>query len=131
MFRVEIPTQVLYLTLSWQRFLSYWNQSIDLQNKSMNWFLYGRDLRHERVKDSKILKFFERNGLAFSIANLQQSCCHLPSIAGSRFLLIARQPLWKNEMFVQPVLHFHWLWSLSYSLTDITSSHNKEAVNKA
>ena len=26
------------------------NQSIDLQSKSMDWFLYAKDLRHERVK---------------------------------------------------------------------------------
>ena len=26
------------------------NQSIGLQSKSKNWFLYDRDLRHERVK---------------------------------------------------------------------------------
>ena len=25
------------------------NQSIDLQSKSMEWFLYDRDLRHERI----------------------------------------------------------------------------------
>ena len=30
--------------------LSYRNQSIDLQSKSVDWFLYDRDLRHERVK---------------------------------------------------------------------------------
>ena len=29
--------------LSWRKSLSYINQSIDLQNKSMDWFLYGRD----------------------------------------------------------------------------------------
>ena len=29
--------------------LSYRNHSIDLQDKSMDWFLYDRDLRHERV----------------------------------------------------------------------------------
>ena len=38
------------LTLSWLRFLSYRNQSIDLFWKSMDWFLYTRDLRHERFK---------------------------------------------------------------------------------
>ena len=38
------------LTLSWRMSLSYTNQSIDLQSKSMGWFLYDRDLRHERVK---------------------------------------------------------------------------------
>ena len=38
------------LTLSWRRPLSYWNQSIDLQSKSMDWFLYDNGLRHESVK---------------------------------------------------------------------------------
>ena len=37
-------------TLSWQRSLSYRNQSIDLLCKSMDCFLYDRDLLHERVK---------------------------------------------------------------------------------
>ena len=37
------------LTLSWQRPLSYRNQFIDLQSKSMDWFLYDNDLHHERV----------------------------------------------------------------------------------
>ena len=37
------------LTLSWRRSLWCRNQSIDLQSKSMDWFLYHRDLRHERV----------------------------------------------------------------------------------
>ena len=36
-------------TLSWQRSRSYRNQSIDLQSKSRDWFLYHRDLRYERV----------------------------------------------------------------------------------
>ena len=38
-----------WLILSWRRPLSYRNQSIDLQSKSMDWFLYDNDLRHERV----------------------------------------------------------------------------------
>ena len=38
-----------YVTLSWWRSLSCRNQSIDLQSKSIDWFLYYRDLRHERV----------------------------------------------------------------------------------
>ena len=37
------------LTLSWRRSLSYRNQSTDLLCKSMDWFLYDRDPRHERV----------------------------------------------------------------------------------
>ena len=38
------------LTRLWRRSLSYRNQSIDLQSKSMDWFLYDNSLRHERVK---------------------------------------------------------------------------------
>ena len=38
------------LTLSCRRSLSYRNQSIGLLCKSMDWFLYDMDLRHERVK---------------------------------------------------------------------------------
>ena len=41
----------LWLTLSWRRPLSYRNQSIDLQSKSVYWFLYDNGLRHERVKE--------------------------------------------------------------------------------
>ena len=37
------------LTLSWWRCLSYRNQSIYLLCKSIDWFLYDRNLRHERV----------------------------------------------------------------------------------
>ena len=37
------------LTLSWRRSLSYRNHPIDLICKSVDWFLYDRDLRHERV----------------------------------------------------------------------------------
>ena len=41
------------LTLSWRRPLSYRNQSIDLQSKSMGWFLYDNGLRHERVNKER------------------------------------------------------------------------------
>ena len=37
------------LNLLWWRFILYRNYSIDLQNKSMNWFLYDKNPRHERV----------------------------------------------------------------------------------
>ena len=40
------------LTFSWRGLLSYRNQSIDLQSKSMDWFLYDNGLRYERVKNS-------------------------------------------------------------------------------
>ena len=44
-----VPVQ--RLTLSWRRSLLYRNQSIDLQNKSMDWFLYHTDLCHVKVND--------------------------------------------------------------------------------
>ena len=43
------------LTLSWQRSLSQRNQSIDLLCKSMDWFPYDKDLRHENVKALKVI----------------------------------------------------------------------------
>ena len=44
-----LPHGHLLLTLSWRTPLSYRNQSIDSQSKSMDWFLYDKGLRHERV----------------------------------------------------------------------------------
>ena len=44
------------LTLSWQRSLSYRNQSIDLLSQSMDWFVYDGDFRHERVKVARVVK---------------------------------------------------------------------------
>ena len=49
------------LTPSWRRSLSYRNQSINLQSKSMDWFLYGKDLSHERAKEHCWLKFQPHN----------------------------------------------------------------------
>ena len=50
-----IVTNEFLLTLSWRKLLSYRNQSIDLQTKSMDWFLYDDSLRHERVNLFKIV----------------------------------------------------------------------------
>ena len=47
----QLNTTMTRLTLSWWRLLSYKNQSIDLLRKSMDWFLYDNDLRHEKVKN--------------------------------------------------------------------------------
>ena len=49
--KYKCPSVTKYsLTLSWRGPLSYRNQSINLQSKSMNWFLYDNGLGHERVK---------------------------------------------------------------------------------
>ena len=39
-----------HLTLSQRRPISYRNQSIDLQSKSMDWFLHDIGFRRERIK---------------------------------------------------------------------------------
>ena len=43
------------LTLSWRRSLSCRKQSIDLQSKAVDWFLYDWDLDHERVNREWII----------------------------------------------------------------------------
>ena len=43
------------LTLLWRGSLSYRNQSIDFFCKSMDWFLYNRGLRHERINYFELL----------------------------------------------------------------------------
>ena len=49
-------SSLMRLALSWRRPLSYRNQSIDLFRKSMDWFLHGKCLRHERVKQRRFDK---------------------------------------------------------------------------
>ena len=46
-------TAILFNSL-WWRSLSYRNQSINSQSNSMDWFLYNRELHHERVKDCPV-----------------------------------------------------------------------------
>ena len=49
--KIRLWTYFIPLTLSWRGCLSYRNQSIDLFCTSMDWFLYDKDLRHERVNN--------------------------------------------------------------------------------
>ena len=49
------------LTLSWRRSLSYRNKSIDMQSKSMDWFLFNWYLRHERVNYIILVLSLRRN----------------------------------------------------------------------
>ena len=48
------------LTLSWRRSLSNRNQSTDLLCKSIDWFLYDIDIRHERFKSIRLIKLQNR-----------------------------------------------------------------------
>ena len=67
----KLDTDMRWLALSYWRLLSYRNQSMDLQSESMDWFLYDRNLRNERInpfvlnvtflyllKTSEILRIF-------------------------------------------------------------------------
>ena len=74
-------------TLSWWRSISYRNQSIDLQNKSMDWFLYDRDLRHEKIK--RQLWNYKLNQ-TFQI----------------RIIHCSNKYLWKNEKYVLQYIVF-------------------------
>ena len=50
----------ILLTLSWQRPLSYRNQSIALQSKSMDWLLYSKDLKEASsliIKETEKLEY--------------------------------------------------------------------------
>ena len=59
---------VAHLTLSWRRSLSYKNRPIDLQSKSMDWFLHDMDLCHERGKHFFLLnQFLWQLALYFSV----------------------------------------------------------------
>ena len=61
------------LTLSWQRSLSYRNQSVDLESKSVDWFLYDSKLRHERVNE--VLSSVYASGNNMSLI-LSRTYCH-------------------------------------------------------
>ena len=74
-------------TLSWRRSLSYRTQSTDLQNKSMDWFLYDRDLRHEKIK--RQLWNYKLNQ-TFQI----------------RIIHCSNKYLWKNEKYVLQYIVF-------------------------
>ena len=71
-FFIQYP---LILTLSWWWSLSYRNQSIDLLCKSLDWFLYDRDLRHESVNESKYCWF--SCGVKFCFNCQFYSLCYL------------------------------------------------------
>ena len=79
-----VPNKEVWI-LSWRRFLSFRNQSFDLLCKSMDWFLYDRNLRHERVKEMINLwcmvqlktRRFQENSLFKNKWLCRTSCCYI------------------------------------------------------
>ena len=47
-------------SLLWRRFLSYRNQFVDLQSKSLDWFLHDRHFRHEELSTDTPYDFINK-----------------------------------------------------------------------
>ena len=80
----------LFLTILWRRSLSHRSQSIDMLSKSNDWFLYGRDFHHERVKvrlyvTTSSVSYNVCKTLRFWISLLKHSICF--SLSPSNWLL--------------------------------------------
>ena len=82
----------LGLTLSWRRSLPYRNQSIDLQSKSVDWFLYDRDFLNERVNNEK--------------AAANQSKCNL-----IKHKKCSKSTFWMTFVTYQLKVNTHWIKS--------------------
>ena len=76
------------LTLSWQRPLSYRNQSIDLLCKSVDWFLYDNSLRQERVK--------QENKLDILVVEVYSH----PAFTAENIVISPNFLLWKLQSFM-------------------------------
>ena len=89
------------LTFSWRIPLSCRNQSIDLQSKSMDWFLHDNGLRHERVKweDSRNLKRKNRKCWYLAVIKiLQYNCDQSQTNLLERMTMIGQ--MWQKSLFL-------------------------------
>ena len=93
------------LTLPWWRSPSYRNQSNNLLCKSMDWFLYDRDLFHERVKTlfthhtpkvCPLYRVVKQNSLFFSICVFSHENSRFTGQQGKR-----------EAISLYPFYHFH------------------------
>ena len=93
----------LHLTLSWPRPISYRNQSIDLQSKSMDWLLYDIGLRHEKVKFLKRLS--KTNDFNGSFVGVKLIANSMPSImihfSSNSWFLVLKLPYTVSEAVAQ------------------------------
>ena len=93
--------------------LSYRNQPIDLQSKSIDWFLWDRDLNHERVHwekfwenavlslDNSPREVICQNLLKLFCENIFPKKLHHRSMAGSYIdLCYLKQPYHDDEAFI-------------------------------
>ena len=105
------------LTLLWRTSRSYRNQSIDLLCKSIDRFLYDRDLRHDRVKNGINyinLRFIYKNPIILSLLKtvffLKIHHMYLPTILTySLKLYIIWKYIFYNEDFFELTFIEHFL----------------------
>ena len=97
-------------TLSWRRPLSYRNQFIDLQSKSMDWFLCDNGLRHEKVA----AWVYSKNEEAFCFRNVDKE-----------MEMEKRRRKWYparvNIKILHPTLHKKWSFPLGISSVNVTN----------
>ena len=77
--RSEAAILTSSLNLPWRRSLSYWNQSIDLLSKSVDWFLCDNDLRHERIKTVFLTNFAKSIGKHSCLCHPLYYSCRIPT----------------------------------------------------
>ena len=96
------------LTLSWWISLSYRNQSIDLQSKSIDSFLHDTDLRHQRVNqilsDAPCCHFDVSQKFYIASATFYQylAVTHQPIIKGSSTSNIIFSRFSKQKFLIKP-----------------------------
>ena len=91
------------LTLSWRKSLSYRNQSINLQRKSMDWFLSDRYTRHKRVK-------------------CFQSMSRWSSFDTIRYINIKIQEPWYSRYYLEFIITFSLFYLFDCKSADLTVS---------
>ena len=102
-YEVFLTQGVSYLTLSYRRYLLYRTRSIDLLCKSMDWFLYVRDLPHERVKGSKARPIWNTWFFRFSLFDNDSII--------SRIDLLHLQTVWKMTLYSYNFSSLIWSYS--------------------
>ena len=119
------------LTFLWRKSLSYRKQSTDLLCKSMDWFLYERDLRHERVKrhlektkGTKLSVFWILNDLGcyWNNCSMRATIFKALSLFFKRFSVCLQKSI---------LIHF-WLLTtqkMKFSITDFCSKYDQFAVS--
>ena len=102
--RSEAAILTSSLNLPWRRSLSYWNQSIDLLSKSVDWFLCDKDLRHERIKTVFLTNFAKSIGKHSCLCHPLYYSCRIPTFFMKRLCQLCVWQIWQS--FFSEYLYF-------------------------